>query len=98
VFENRVLRREFGPKSEEAAGGWRRQHNEKLCNLYASPNIIRVIESMRMRWTGLVARIGEMRNEYNILLGKPEGKKPLGRPRHRGKDNIKLDIRKIGWG
>jgi hypothetical protein len=77
VFENRVLRRIFGHKREEVAGHWRRLHNEELQNLYTSPNIIRVMKSRRMRWVGLE----EMRNAYSILVGKTEGKRPLGRPR-----------------
>jgi hypothetical protein len=83
VFENRVLRRICGPKRDGVAGGWRKLHNEELHNLYSSPNIIRIIKSRRMRWAGLVARIGEKRNVYRILIGKPEGKRPLGRPRRR---------------
>jgi len=82
------LRRTLGPKREEVAGSWRRLHNEKLYNLYASSNIIRVIKSGRIRWTGHVARMGEMRNVYNIFVGKPEGKRPLGRPRRKWEDNI----------
>jgi hypothetical protein len=72
MFENRVLRRIFGPKKEEVAGGWRRLHNEELHNLYTSPNIIRVIKSRRVRWAGPVARMREMRNSYRILVRKPE--------------------------
>jgi hypothetical protein len=87
VFENRVLKIIFGPKWEKA--GWRRLHNEELHNLYASLNIIRVIRSRRMRWAGKVPRMGEMRNTYKILVGKPEGKRPLGRPRRRWEDNIR---------
>jgi len=83
VFENRVLGRIFGTEREEVAGGWRRLHKEELHNLYASPNIIRVIKSRRMRWTGHVARMGQMRNTCNIFVGKPEGKRPLGRTRCR---------------
>jgi hypothetical protein len=83
MFENRVLRRIFGHKREEVAGGWRRLHNEELLNLYTSPNIVRVIKLRRVRWEGHVARMGKMRNAYNILVVKPEGKRPLGRPRRR---------------
>jgi hypothetical protein len=97
VFENRVLRRMSGPKRDEVMGGWRKLHNEELHNLYASPNIIRMIKSRRMRWAGHVARMGEKRDGYRILVGKPEGKKPLGRPRPRWMDNIKIDLREIGW-
>jgi hypothetical protein len=77
VFENRALRRIFGPKREEVAGGWRRLHSEELHNLYTSPHIVRVIKSRIMRWAGHVARTGEMRNAYNTLVGKFEGKTPL---------------------
>jgi hypothetical protein len=73
-------------------------HNEKLHNLYCSPSIIRIIKSRRMRWAGHVARMGEKRNAYRILVGKPEGKRPLGRPRRRWEDNIRMDLREIGWG
>jgi hypothetical protein len=77
MFENRALRRTFGPRRYEVTGDWRKLHNEDLHNLYSSPNIIRMIKSRRMRWEGHVARIGETRNAYRILLGKPEGKRPL---------------------
>jgi hypothetical protein len=97
VFENRVLRRIFGPKRDEVTGDWRKLHNEELHNLYSSPNIIRMIKLRRMRWAGHVARMGERRNTYRILMGKPEGKRPLGRPRCRWVDNIKIDLRQIGW-
>jgi hypothetical protein len=83
VFENRVLRRIFGPKRDEVTGEWRKVHNDELHNLYSSPNIIRMIKSRRMRWGGHVAHMGEKRNTYRILLGKPEGRRPLGRPRRR---------------
>jgi hypothetical protein len=79
VFENRVLRRIFGPKRDEMAGGWRKLHNEELHNLYSSPSVIRIIKSRRMRWAGNVARMGERRNAYRILVGIPEGKRLLGR-------------------
>jgi hypothetical protein len=98
VFENRVLRRIFGPKRDEETGEWRRLHNEELHILYSSPNIIRQIKSRRMRWAGHVARMGEERNVYRVLMGKPEGKRPLGRPRHRCEDGIRMDLREIGWG
>jgi hypothetical protein len=96
VFENRVLRRIFGPRRDEVMGDWRKLHNE-LHNLYSSPNIIRMFKYRRMRWAGHVARMGETRNAYRILVGKPEGKRPLGRPKHRWMDNIKMDLGEIGW-
>jgi hypothetical protein len=83
VFENTVLRTIFGPNWEEVTGGWRRLHNEQLRNLYASLDIINVIKTRRMRWTGQVAHMGDMRNAYNILVGKPEVNRPLRRPRYR---------------
>jgi hypothetical protein len=83
VFENRILRRIFGPKWDEVTGDWRKFHNEELHNLYSSPDIIRQIKSRRMRWAGHVARMGEERKLYKVLVGKPEGKRPLGRPRRR---------------
>jgi hypothetical protein len=85
----------FGPKRDEVMGNWRKLHNEELHNLYSSPNIIRMIKSMRMRWAGHVSRMGEKKNAYRILMGNPEGKRPLGKPRHRWVDNIKIDIREI---
>jgi hypothetical protein len=97
VFENRVLRRMFGPKRDEVTGGWRKLHNEELHNLYSPPSIIRMIKSMRMRWAGHVPRMREKRNAWRILVRNPEGKKPLGRPRRRWVDNIKMDLREIEW-
>jgi hypothetical protein len=79
-------------------GGWRKLHNEELHNLYSLPSIIRMIKSRRMRWAGHVACIGEKRNAYRILVGKQEGKRPLGRPRCRWEDNINMDLQEIGWG
>jgi hypothetical protein len=96
VFENRVLGRIFGPKRDEVTGGWRKLYNKELHNLYSSQSIIRIIKSRRMRWVGHVARMGEKRNEYRLMVGKPEGKRPLGRPRRRWKDNIKMDLLEIG--
>jgi hypothetical protein len=96
VFENRVLRRIFGPKRDGVTGGWRKLHNEELHNLYTSSSIIRIIKSRRMRWAGHVARMGEKRNVYSLLVGKPEGKRPLGRLRRRWMDNIKIDLLEIG--
>jgi hypothetical protein len=81
VFENRVLRRIFGPLRDEVTGGWRRLHNEELHGLYSSPSIVRVIKARRMRWAGHVARMGEVRGVYNILIVRPKGRRPLGRPR-----------------
>jgi hypothetical protein len=98
VFENRVLRRIFGPKRDEVTGEWRKMHNEELHILYSSPDIIRQIKSRRMRWEGHVARMGEERKVYKVLVGKPEGKIPLGRPRRRWEDGIRMDLRKIGLG
>jgi hypothetical protein len=95
VFENRVLRRIFGPKRDGVMRGWRKLHNEELHNLYTSPSIIRIIKWRRMRWAGHVARMGERRNVYRLLVGKPEGKRPLGRPRRRWIDNIKMDLLEI---
>jgi hypothetical protein len=95
VFENRVLRRIFGPKRDEMKGDWRKLHNEELHKLCSSPN--RMIKSRRMRWAGYVARMGEERNAYRILVRKPEEKRPLGRPRRRWVDNIKINLRGIGW-
>jgi hypothetical protein len=83
VSENRVLRRMFGSKSDEAMRGWRKLHNEKLRDLYSSPSIIRIIRSKRMRWAGHVARMGEKRNVYRLLVEKPEGKSHLGRPKRK---------------
>jgi hypothetical protein len=97
VFENRVRRRIFGPKGDEVTGGCKKLHNEELHNLYSSPSIIRMIKSRRMMWAGHVARMGEKRNGYRILVGKPEGKRPLGRPRRKWVDNIEMDLREIGW-
>jgi hypothetical protein len=98
VFENMVLRRIFGPKRDKVTGEWRRLHNEELNDLYTSPNIIRVIKSRRMRCAGHVAQMGEGRGAYRILVGKPEGRRPLGRPRHRWEDNIKMNLQEVGWG
>ena len=93
-----MLRRIFGPKREEVTGEWRRQHNKELYALYFSPNIIRMIKSRRPRWAAHLARMGERRGAYRVLVGKPEGRRPLGRPRRRWGDNIKMDILEVGWG
>jgi hypothetical protein len=96
VLENRVLRRIFGPKRDEVTGEWRKLHNVELHNLYSSPDIIRQVKSRRMRWAGHVARMGEDRKVNKILVGRPEGKRPLGRPRRRREDGIRMDLREIG--
>jgi hypothetical protein len=98
VFENRVLRRRCGLKKDGMMGGWRKLHNEELHDLYSLPSIIRIIKSRRMRWAGHVARMGEKGNVYRSLVGKPESKRPLGRPRHRWIENIKMDLSEIGLG
>jgi hypothetical protein len=93
VFENMMMRKIFGPKRDEVTGGWRKLHNDELLNLYSSPSIIRMIKSRCMRCAGHVARMMEKRNAYWILVGKPEGKRLLGRQRRKWVDNIKIDIR-----
>jgi hypothetical protein len=98
VFENRVLTRIFGPKRDEATGECRRLYNEELNDLNSSLNNIRVMKSRRMRWAGYVARMGEKRDAYRILVGRPEERRPLGRPRRRWEDNIKMDLQEVGWG
>jgi hypothetical protein len=92
VFENRVLMRIFGMKRDEVTGGWRKLHNEELHNLYSLPSVITMIKSGRMRWAGHVARMGAKQNPCRILVGKPEGKGVLGRPRHRWVGNNKMDL------
>jgi hypothetical protein len=96
VFVNRVLRRIFGPKWDEVTGEWRKLHNEELSDLFFSSNIIRVIKSRRMRWAEHVARMGERRAVYRILVDKPEEKRPLGRARRRWENNIKMDFQEVG--
>ena len=98
VLENRVLGRIFGPRRDEVTGEWRKLHSEELNDLYCSPNIVRVIKSRRMRWAGHVARMGESRGVYRVLVGKPDGKRPLGRPRRRWEDNIKMYVKEVGFG
>jgi hypothetical protein len=98
VFENRVLRRIFGPTRDEVTGEWRKLYNMELHNLYLSPDIIRQTKSKKMRWSGHVARMGEGRNLYRVLVGKPEGRRPLGRLRLRWEFGIKMDLEEIGWG
>jgi len=98
VFENRVLRGIFGPKRDEVTGEWRKLRNEELNDLCCLENIVQVIKSRRMRWAGHVARMGEWRDVYGVLVGKPEGKRPLRKPRHRWEDNIKMDLQEVGCG
>jgi hypothetical protein len=98
VFENRVLRRIFGPKRDEVTVEWRKLHSEELHNLCSSPDIIRQVKSSRMRWAGHVARMGEERKVCKVLVGNREGKSPLGRPRRRWEDGIRMDLREIGLG
>ena len=98
MFQNRVLRRIFGPKRDEVAGEWRKLHSKELNDLYSSPIIVQAIKLRRMRWVGRVALMGESRGLYRVLVGKPEGKKPLGRPRHSWENNIKMDLQEVGCG
>ena len=96
VFENRVLRRVFGPKRDEVTGVWRKLHNEELSDLYSLLNIVRVVKSRRIRWAGNVARMGEETGVHKVMVGKPEGKRPLGRTQW--EDNIKMDLQEVGGG
>jgi hypothetical protein len=96
VFENRVLRRIFGPKRDEVTGEWRKLHNEELNGLYSLPNIVWVIKSRRISSKGHVAHMEEGRGVYRVLVGKPEGKRPLGRPRRKWEDNIRMDLQEVG--
>ena len=98
VFENKVLGRIFGSRRGEVTGEWRKLHNKELYHLYSSPNIIWMIKSRRLRWTGHVACMGERRGACRVLVGKPERRRPLGRPRRTWKDNIKMEIWEVGWG
>jgi hypothetical protein len=97
VVENRMFRRIFVPKRDEVPRKWRKLYNEELNDLYSSPDVVRVIKSRRMRWAVLVARLGESRGVYRALAGKPEGKRPLGKPRRRWEDNIKMDLQEVLW-
>jgi hypothetical protein len=97
VLENWVFRRIFWPKRDEIKGEWRKPYNEELNDLYCSPNIVQVIKS-RMRWAGQATHMEKRRNVYRILVGKPKGKRPLERPRHRWEDNIKVDLQELGCG
>jgi hypothetical protein len=98
VFENRVLRRVFGPKWDEGTGEWRKLHNEEVRDLYCLPNIVRVVKSRRMRLAGHETRWGEGRGVHRVLVGRFEGKRPLGRPRRRWEDNIKIDFQDVWTG
>ena len=98
VFENMVLRRLFGPRRVEVTGEWRRLHNKEVNELYSSPNIVRMIKWRRMRWAGHVAHMGEERGVCRVLVGKPGGRRPMGRPRCRWVDNIRMDLQKVGCG
>jgi hypothetical protein len=97
VFENRVLR-VFGPRRHEVTGEWRKLRNGELHDLCSSPSIIRIMKSRRMRWAGHVARMGEKRNACRLLVGKPEGKRPLGKPTRRWVNSIRMDLVEVGWG
>ena len=102
MFENRVLRRIFGPKNGEMTGEWRKLYIEELNDLYSSPNVILVVKGRRWRWAGHVARMGEKRGAYRILVRKREGRRPLVKPRHRWENNIKMDLQEVvlvgmGW-
>ena len=93
-----MLRRVYGPKRDEVTREWRKLHKEELRECYSLPNIVRVVKSRRMRWAGHVARMGEGRGVHRFLVGKPEGNRPLGRPRRRWNDNIMMDLQEVGWG
>ena len=97
MFENKVLRNIFVAKKEEITGEWRKLHNVELQELYSSPNIISRLKSRRLRWAGHVARMEQSRNVYRVLVGKPEGKRPIERPRRRWEDNIKMDLREVRY-
>jgi hypothetical protein len=96
VFENRVLRRIFRPKRDEVKREWRKLYNEELNDLYSSPNIFWVIKSRIMRWAWHIARMGKRRGVYRFLVGKTEGKRPLGGPKPRWKDNMRMDLQEAG--
>jgi hypothetical protein len=98
VFENRVSRKIFRPKRDEVTGEWRKLDNEELNGLYCSPDIVWVLKPRRMRWAKHVVHMGKMRGVYRVLVGKPEGKRSLGRPRRRWEDNIKMDLQEVGCG
>jgi hypothetical protein len=98
VFENKVMRRIFGLRRNDVTGKWRKRHNEELNDLYCSPSVVWMTKSRRMRWAGHVARMGERRGVYRVLVGKHEGKRPLGRPRRRWEANIKMDVEEVVCG
>ena len=98
MFENRVSRKIFRPKRDEVTGEWRKLDNEELNGLYCSPDIVWVLKPRRTRWAKHVVHMGKMRGVYRVLVGKPEGKRSLGRPRRRWEDNIKMDLQEVGWG
>ena len=98
AFETRVLGKILGPKRDKVTGEWRKLRNEELNDLYSTPNIFRVTKSRIMRWAGHVARVGDRKDVYRVVLGRPEGKRPLGRTRRRWENNIKVDLREVGWG
>ena len=97
MFENKVLRKIFGPKRDEITGEWRKLHNADLHALHSSPDIIRNLKSRRLSWAGHVARMEQFRNAYRVFVGKPESKRPLGRPRRRWEGNIKINLREVGF-
>jgi hypothetical protein len=98
AFENRVLKRIYGPKRDEVTGEWRKLHNEELRDFYSSPSNIRIMKARNMRWAGHIARLGEKMNAYRLLVGKREGRRPLGRPKRRWLDNIRMDLVEVRWG
>jgi len=98
MSENGVLRSIFGPKRDEVTGEWRKLHNEEFKEPYSSPSSVRLIKSRRMRWVGHVGCMGERRSVHRVLVGKPEGKRRLGRPRRRWEENIKLELQNVGRG
>jgi hypothetical protein len=98
VFQNRVMSRVFGSKRDDVTEEWKKLHNKELNDLYSLPNIVRVVKSRRMRWAGHGARMGEGRGVQRVSVGKPEGKRPFGRPRRRLEDNIKIDLQEVGGG
>jgi hypothetical protein len=97
VFKNRVLKKILEPKKDEVRGDWRKLHKEELYDLYSSPNTILMIKSRRMSWTGQVARMVDRRGAYKGWVRKPEGKRPLGKPKHKSENNIKMNLQEVGW-